>query len=47
MAASFNPELGHQHAMIQEYERIQKLNAINWRSPPFILKIYENCKRVK
>ena len=39
VATSFDPELPHHQAMIQEYESIQKLNSVNGRSATFTLKI--------
>jgi hypothetical protein len=39
---------GPHQAMIQEYECIQKLNNISWRSPRFKLRYIENiCKVYK
>lgn len=38
---------GHRQAMIQDYECIQKLNIVSLRSPPYKLKVFQECGRVK
>jgi len=38
--------MGHNQAILQEHECIQKLNSITWRFPALTLKMYVVCTRI-
>jgi hypothetical protein len=40
LATSLALNSGHHQARIKEYDYIQKLSNVSWRSPAFTLKIY-------